>query len=428
MAVYIAATVGTSAITNRYRPVTPEYEQKIAEITSAAAQGRLGELAESFFDAGLQGKESAEIQTVFKMIQKRQQGVDYVLRLLASDSDDSEFCAYAVGAALKKCKGISYSVSRLRGLVVNDYSSFRKRGVDSLVSSLRQIKDEAKDGVVEVCISGGFKGVIPVITVAAQILRLRAYYTYEMQGDLIEIPVLPFNFDWEAWDEFFYRLEQEPSSMSREEIDHMLAAGMADESGNLSVMGEMFKSYARDKLPHIPNVWGRMVEHLLFEYFAGEAFVTAGGERLEFAERSVRLNRVEFDLAFGGKKDKFKVFGEIKPVKVIFSGIEKLKKQAEAQAQVLKNIGAIEMCLFLYSRTGSINLKIINKILPEIKEIYKKRAGIALRVFTLNVAELIKKYRDEIDIVSGGKHKAETNDFSALLAAKISHGNVAEIK
>jgi len=113
------------------------------------------------------------------------------VKLLFSDTPEGTFCARANALYIQKNLAIcdySKDIKKIDGLEVKEPQSFVK-GLENLISLLKQIKDEAEDKGKEIVfnITGGYKGIIPFISFFAKKRQIKLYYLYQ-DSDLIEIP------------------------------------------------------------------------------------------------------------------------------------------------------------------------------------------------------------------------------------------------
>lgn len=88
----------------------------------------------------------------------------------------------------------------IKGLQVIDAERFKKEGLNNLIQRIETILTDEK-GVANYKnalfnITGGYKALIPFLTVIAQVYDVPVYYVFEDTEQLIEIPQLPFEFDY----------------------------------------------------------------------------------------------------------------------------------------------------------------------------------------------------------------------------------------
>lgn len=72
----------------------------------------------------------------------------------------------------------------IEGLQVKDAETFRDAGFINLIDKVVAIKGEDTSTILN--ISGGYKALIPPLTLLAQLEQIPLYYIYEDSGELIE--------------------------------------------------------------------------------------------------------------------------------------------------------------------------------------------------------------------------------------------------
>jgi len=158
----------------------------------------------------------------------------------------------------------------IQGLDVENPKNFRENGLPKLIERLKAL-GISKDKII-LNITGGYKGVIPFLTILGQIYEnVEIMYLYEESKDIIEIPKLPVSFDIEFCDKYFlflqsaYRDNPNDTDINKELIQKQLAYL---ENGKLkrSALGEMLWDYV-DKQPE-ENLIGTSFEMLFHEYFS----------------------------------------------------------------------------------------------------------------------------------------------------------------
>lgn len=116
------------------------------------------------------------------------------VELLASDTDDGVACAEAVAGLVRDELGARVTVRRIAGLVVDDARSFRRRGVAALIAHARAAA-RAHPGDVVFNATGGFKGVVPYLTLLGMFEGVEVHYVFDGSDELIRLPPLPVRFD-----------------------------------------------------------------------------------------------------------------------------------------------------------------------------------------------------------------------------------------
>jgi putative CRISPR-associated protein (TIGR02619 family) len=120
------------------------------------------------------------------------------LLLLHSDTIDGEICAELVADLLRQGFGATVTLARTDGLQVTDATRFRTVGVPSLFRHLDRFAGAAgDDSELLLNITGGFKSVVPYVTLYGLLQRHRVVYLFERSEELIELPPAPLDFDWD---------------------------------------------------------------------------------------------------------------------------------------------------------------------------------------------------------------------------------------
>ncbi len=166
----------------------------------------------------------AEIDTLKKIIEKYPHETFEII-LIATDT----LKGYIVAEVLKeyfknnnfdgKIEKVNFSEDNvIEGLNVEDGDSFVKDGLLNLFDFLKNFGEENL-GMNNVLfnISGGYKGVIPFLTIIAQIYRVPLFYTYEKSEVLITIPQLPINIDWSVFIKYRDLIEKLKNGMELNE-------------------------------------------------------------------------------------------------------------------------------------------------------------------------------------------------------------------
>lgn len=150
----------------------------------------------------------AEIKTLIKM------GITNTY-LLTTDTQEGEL----VGELLKQILleiGISViKKEKVVGLKVDDPNSFKDKGFFNLIKHIRDIKTIQKKKGNDVVLngSGGYKAILPVLTIVGQLEGIDLCYIYkDDKSELITIGNLPIHFDWDIINEkaLFLKSEFKP--------------------------------------------------------------------------------------------------------------------------------------------------------------------------------------------------------------------------
>lgn len=117
--------------------------------------------------------------------------------LIHTETGDGEICAEAVRDLVTDAWGCDCRLVRVEGLQVRDPRKFRKEGVQNLFRSLDRLRNERWGRELLLNVTGGFKAVVPFMTLYGLIHRLDVVYLYETSSELITLPPVPVSFDFE---------------------------------------------------------------------------------------------------------------------------------------------------------------------------------------------------------------------------------------
>jgi putative CRISPR-associated protein (TIGR02619 family) len=119
--------------------------------------------------------------------------------LLATDTADGHACAEMLSRTIaQQWCGVRTKVERIEGLQVRDAKRLREVGLTRFLKVvLNYVEDPQRrhGGGVVFNPTGGFKGVVPFLTVIGMLFRIKTVYIFEFSEALIELPPLPVGFD-----------------------------------------------------------------------------------------------------------------------------------------------------------------------------------------------------------------------------------------
>ncbi|MDR1836449.1 MAG: putative CRISPR-associated protein [Treponema sp.] len=121
--------------------------------------------------------------------------------LLASDNAFGKICTDMVKYACVEAFGLAegaVEVRRIEGLQVLDARKLRETGLKNLVRTiLEYVANDEYRWTYDIILNptGGFKGVVPFITILGMLYGRRCVYLFEFADELINLPPLPFSFD-----------------------------------------------------------------------------------------------------------------------------------------------------------------------------------------------------------------------------------------
>ncbi len=145
-------------------------------------------------------KASAEIETIYKIAEEEKQDLDVVL--LATDTVLSVLACELIKEWFDKHPSVNeHKISCVfhinsfvvKGLQVKNAIRFENEGFHTL---LEIIQKHTEKGNTLLNISGGYKAIIPFVTLFAQLEEIPLKYMYEDSDELITVGNLPFGLDW----------------------------------------------------------------------------------------------------------------------------------------------------------------------------------------------------------------------------------------
>ncbi len=134
-------------------------------------------------------KVSAEIKSLIKL--KEELKEDLEIYLLCSDTILSKLAGEIIKSEVEKFGIGTVKLHDISGLQIWDREEF-KRGMANLIQKIYDIANYYWENVI-INITGGFKAVIPFLTILAQVNRCPIYYIFEDTDTLIKIPTIPFS-------------------------------------------------------------------------------------------------------------------------------------------------------------------------------------------------------------------------------------------
>jgi len=171
------------------------------------------------FRDGLNEFASAEIESILKILRAEESFID--IYLIATDTVLSHLAAEIINGflnahfsgRLKAHFNVKQDV--IKDLRIDDYEKF-KLGLVRLSNRFYQItKGKLVENLTQdiiLNITGGYKAIIPFLSLLGQVNQTKIWYTFEDTGVLIEIPQLPIKQNDELFERYWkelHRLEHE---------------------------------------------------------------------------------------------------------------------------------------------------------------------------------------------------------------------------
>jgi putative CRISPR-associated protein (TIGR02619 family) len=161
-------------------------------------------------------KTSAEIKSIIAIQHSGKfKGYPLEIELIATDSLLSPLCSEILKDLIEKNTNLKVNFNEkniIKDLQVTDYKRY-KVGLINLLNRLNQIGSNGKYfGDMALNVTGGFKGVIPYMTIFGQVNNIPIFYIFEFTDALIEIPQIPITLNEKLFDKYwseFYKIERE---------------------------------------------------------------------------------------------------------------------------------------------------------------------------------------------------------------------------
>jgi len=149
-------------------------------------------------------KSSAEIESIEKLRQKQVNITEGKFYLLVSDTKDGRF----VGKVLKLYfRTLNYNVEiiKIKGLVPQA-KEFAKIGLVNFINSVADIIEKHSGNAI-INATGGYKAEISYATVLGILYKLKVYYLFDNFEEIIDLPQLPLNFDFNYFKKYYENME-----------------------------------------------------------------------------------------------------------------------------------------------------------------------------------------------------------------------------
>jgi CRISPR/Cas system-associated protein Csm6 len=234
---YEGITIQYSNLDKRVNEKGKEESIPASDYTNSRYQSDIDyirEVIQYLWLAEAQEKSCAELQTLYKIIEEEQNVEAFEVYLLATDTvlsvlacelikefllekrtingkaiscvfnDDIKSADTTVVSGLNKEEVENKEYTIVSGLQVNSADNFTNDGFNNLLEIIDKATIE-KNTLLN--ISGGYKGIIPFLTLFAQIKNITLKYNYEDSDTLISVGSLPFHFDYSLFEDEFLAFE-----------------------------------------------------------------------------------------------------------------------------------------------------------------------------------------------------------------------------
>jgi putative CRISPR-associated protein (TIGR02619 family) len=115
---------------------------------------------------------------------------------LVSETEDGRLCGERLVELTRSELRSRARAVIIEGLQVKDGQRFRQLGVRNLFDQIDRLRKETTEDEIELNATGGFKGMVPYLTLYGMFHDLRVSYIFEQSDTLIRLPRIPLAFDW----------------------------------------------------------------------------------------------------------------------------------------------------------------------------------------------------------------------------------------
>src|SRR5207237_27816 len=116
---------------------------------------------------------------------------------LVSETEDGRLCGERLVELTRSELGSRARSVVIQGMQIRDGQRFRQLGVRNLFDQIDRLRKETTEDEIELNATGGFKGMVPYLTLYGIFHDLPVSYIFEQSDTLIRLPRIPLAFDWE---------------------------------------------------------------------------------------------------------------------------------------------------------------------------------------------------------------------------------------
>lgn len=228
----VITTVGTSIFSNNLKGTDWKRVQELKNKSASEEwyeyeqSGDIERLRDATWKTIKRSKDpkiSAEAQSLDKI--KKRLKDEIVIHLLATDTILSRLAAelikkwYSENFPKIDVKFSSQpNTDIVNGLQVQSLHLFRTEGFPNLIKRVRKLANDGNYwGDIVFNLTGGFKGIIPVLTTIAQVEGVQCFYIFQEENesnpDLIEIPPVPLEVKTDVFVKYFFDFQKITSDL-----------------------------------------------------------------------------------------------------------------------------------------------------------------------------------------------------------------------
>jgi CRISPR/Cas system-associated protein Csm6 len=358
--------------------------------------------------AEAQEKASAELHTLSKIAEAEKTKLD--VHLLATDTVLSVVACELVqewlegNGTLNGCKitcHYHFNSSIVKGLQVKEVNKFKKEGIPNLISMIGERK--TKDTILNM--SGGYKALVPFLTLIAQIEKCSLKYIYEDSNDLITIEKMPVNFDWGLIEAYTSEI-LDCSRITGKRKEEMESLGLIEYDRTpftLTPLGDLMKAYInREDVPYQKTTMGYFIEYKIYEYYNKNNFADFFNVLLGYKLSDEEGQDMEdADLWMQNAEDEV-VIAEIKPATFRAKNLgNKIKKILELTQQKSAHIKEFWIILYDY-QNQPVNIDL---------DWCEKAINTEIRYLFGDIIFKVKKTAIPENVIDGNRNRMKYQEF-----------------
>jgi putative CRISPR-associated protein (TIGR02619 family) len=314
---------------------------------------------------------------------------------------------------------------RIENLNIDKFDKFEK-GIDSLIKKISQLMDEIqksyenkdfykvrkkmrKDVVFN--ITGGYKGIIPMMTILAQLYECELLYIFENSQDKITIPRIPINFDPFLTEALYMDLVMVTANKkpySPENETKLIEYGFYNKQNEITALGHLFMDMVEKNQPIAKNVVGIFMEFKILEYFYHI-------KKYNLFHSYQEKDKCELDFVEKINNHIFKIW-EIKSATMfVKNNYQDIKEQIERQINQYSDVQEHE--LIIYSIKNNVTIVIENNVRNMYSDLKQEFPNIKFTAKILNISNM-----------SIGKQDKNSNPYQPLLQSAINDSHFKTIQ
>ena len=215
---------------------------------------------------------SAEIKSILK-IREKFENKSLEVHLIATDTVLSRLAAELIVMWFEKYNDPNISVQFdhdkdvCKGFQIKDGEEFERNGIPNLMDMCDRIVSGNYSNTI-INITGGYKAVLPYMTIYAQVNNIPLYYIFEDTDNLIHIPQAPFDINWGVFEKYSFVFRELEASVEESWESYKRRNNLQDDFNScvyeiknnddfligLNAIGNIFwKRYQNFFLVHIPR-------------------------------------------------------------------------------------------------------------------------------------------------------------------------------